>query len=128
MQRKEDLNRNFSTIVDYAIKNKPDLFLMAGDVFDKILPTNAARVFVTQQTRRLKDANIAVFMIGGNHEVPRFGDSPSLAIDVLGSAGIATVFSRPDTIQKKNTENLDLACGACRPFQFEQPFALDTTS
>ena len=40
-------------------------------------------------------------MIGGNHEVPRFGISPSLAIDVLGSAGIATVFSRSDAIQKK---------------------------
>jgi len=25
-------------------------------------------------------------------EVPRFGASPSLAIDVMGSAGIATVF------------------------------------
>jgi DNA repair exonuclease SbcCD nuclease subunit len=74
---------------------------MAGDVFDKILPTNAARVFLTQQARRLKDASIALFMIGGNHEVPRFGVSPSLAIDVLGSAGIATVFSRSDIIQKK---------------------------
>ena len=31
----------------------------------------------------------------------RFGASPSLAIDVLGSAGIATVFSRSDIIQKK---------------------------
>ena len=41
------------------------------------------------------------FIIGGNHDVPRFGVSPSLAIDVLGSAGIATVFSRSDIVQKK---------------------------
>lgn len=101
IQRKEDLNSNFSSIVDYAVKNKPDVFLLAGDVFDKILPTNASRVFLTQETKRLKDANIAVFIIGGNHDVPRFGVSPSLAIDVLGSAGIAVVFSRSDVIQKK---------------------------
>jgi DNA repair exonuclease SbcCD nuclease subunit len=101
IQRREDLNCNFSTIVDYALKNKPDVFLIAGDVFDKILPTNASRVFVTQQIKRLKDTNIAVFIIGGNHDVPRFGVSPSLAIDVLGSAGIATVFSRSDIIQKR---------------------------
>ena len=100
-ERKEDLNRNFTSIVDYAVKNKPDLFLISGDVFDKILPTNSARVYLTKEIRRLKDKAIDVFMIGGNHEVPRFGISPSLAIDVLGSAGIATVFSRSDTIQKK---------------------------
>ena len=101
IQRKEDLNHNFQEVIEYAIKNKPDIFLITGDVFDKILPTNASRVFVTQEIRRLKEANIAVFMIGGNHEVPRFGSSPSLAIDVLGSAGIATVFSHSDVIQKK---------------------------
>lgn len=101
MQRREDLNRNFSKIIDYALKNKPDVFLIAGDVFDKILPTNASRVFLTSQIKLLNDANIAVFIIGGNHDVPRFGASPLLAIDVLGSAGIATVFSRFDIIQKK---------------------------
>jgi len=101
MKRREDLNRNFSTIVDYALKNKPDIFLIAGDVFDKILPTNASRVFLTSQIKLLKDANIAVFIIGGNHDIPRFGAFPSLAIDVLGSAGIATVFSRSDIVQKK---------------------------
>jgi exonuclease SbcD len=100
-QRKEDLNRNFSKAIDYAVKNKPDVFLMAGDIFDKILPTNASRVFLTREIKRLYDANVAVFIIGGNHDIPRFGVSPSLAIDVLSSAGLATVFSRSDTIQKK---------------------------
>lgn len=101
MQRKEDLNHNFSSIVNYALKNKPDVFLIAGDVFDKILPTNASRVFLASQVKLLNDANIAVFIIGGNHDIPRFGALPSLAIDVIGSAGIATVFSRSDIVQKK---------------------------
>jgi exonuclease SbcD len=87
--------------VEYAIKNKPDIFLVSGDVFDKILPTNASRVFLAREVKRLKEANIAVFLIGGNHEVPRFGASRSIAIDVLGSAGIATVFSGSNTIQKR---------------------------
>jgi DNA repair exonuclease SbcCD nuclease subunit len=100
-QRKEDLNRNFSAVVEYALKNKPDVFLISGDVFDRISPTNLSRVFVTQKIRQLKDANIPVFIIGGNHDVPKFGASPSLAIDVLGSAGLATVFSRSDRIEKQ---------------------------
>jgi len=100
-QRREDLNLNFSLIVKYALKNKPDLFLVSGDIFDKISPTNASRVFLTQMIRQLKDAGISVFMIGGNHDVPKFGVSPSLAIDVLSSAGIATVFSSSDRIEKQ---------------------------
>jgi len=101
LERKEDLNRNFSEVVEYALRNKPDLFLICGDVFDRISPTNASRVFVTQKIRQLKDANIPVFIIGGNHDVPKVGVSPSLAIDVLSSAGLATVFSRSDYIDKQ---------------------------
>ena len=104
MQRREDLNRNFSSIVDFALENKPDIFLIAGDVFDKISPSNASRVFLTSKIKLLNDSNIATFIIGGNHDIPRFGAFPSLAIDVLGSAGIATVFSRSDVIQKKIIE------------------------
>jgi len=100
-QRKEDLNRNFSAVVKYALKNKPDVFLISGDIFDKISPTNASRIFLTEKVRQLKEAHISVFMIGGNHDVPKFGASPSLAIDVLDSAGLATVFSRSDCIEKQ---------------------------
>jgi exonuclease SbcD len=94
-ERKEDLNKNFSAAVDYALKNKPDLFLVTGDVFDRVSPGNAARIFLTDKVRRLKEAGVAIFIIGGNHEVPKLG-SQHLAIDVLGSAGLATVFSRSD--------------------------------
>ena len=100
-QRKEDLNRNFSIVVEYALRNKPDIFLISGDVFDRVAPTNASRVFLTQKIRQLKDANIHVFIIGGNHDVPKFGAFPLLAIDVLSSAGLATVFSRSDEIIKQ---------------------------
>jgi len=41
----------------------------------------------------LKEAGISVFLIGGNHDVPKLG-SQHLAIDVLSSARLATVFSR----------------------------------
>jgi len=92
-ERKEDLNRNFSTAVDYALKNKPDLFLMTGDIFDRVSPGNAARILVTERVRQLKEAGISVFLIGGNHDVPKLG-SQHLAIDVLSSARLATVFSR----------------------------------
>ena len=94
-ERKEDLNKNFSVAVEYALENKPDIFLITGDVFDRVSPGNAARIFLTEKVRRLKDAGIEVFMIAGNHEVPKFGGQ-RVAIDVLSSAGLATVFSASD--------------------------------
>lgn len=104
MERKEDLYRNFSAIVDHALRDRPDLFLVTGDVFDRISPTNAARVFLTQRMRQLKEAGIPVFIIGGNHDVPKVGQLPHLAIDVLASAGLATVFSRSDILEKQALE------------------------
>jgi len=102
-ERKEDLNRNFSAAVDYALRNKPDLFLMTGDIFDRVSPGNAARILVTEKIRQLKEAGISVFLIGGNHDVPKLG-SQHLAIDVLSSAGLATVFSRSDEFEKQTLQ------------------------
>jgi len=102
-ERKDDLNKNFSAAVEYALKNKPDLFLITGDVFDRNSPSNSARVFVTERVRQLSEAGIRVFLIGGNHDVPKFG-SQHLAIDVLASAGLATVFSGSDAIAKQIVE------------------------
>lgn len=99
-ERKEDLNSNFSAAVDYALGNRPDLFLMTGDIFDRVSPGNAARILVTEKVRQLKEAGISVFTIGGNHDVPKLGRQP-LAIDILSSAGLATVFSRSDEFQKR---------------------------
>lgn len=55
VQRKEDLNTNFKKIVDYAIKEKPDLFLISGDIYDKVSPTNYTQKFFIEQLKRLYD-------------------------------------------------------------------------
>ncbi len=101
LERRMDLQRNFSTVTAYAIKNKPELFLVSGDIYDRILPTNQERVFLTDKIKGLKDAGIQVFMIGGNHDVPKTARPTNLAIEPLQSAGLATIFSGSDVIQQK---------------------------
>ncbi len=101
LTRKRDLIKNFEFIVDYALKNRPDLFLVCGDVYDKVLPTNPARVFLTGKIRELKEAGIEVFIIGGNHDVPKVSRQAELAIDTLGQAGLATVFSSSRVLQSR---------------------------
>jgi DNA repair exonuclease SbcCD nuclease subunit len=101
LKRKKDLERNFSAIADYALKDKPDLFLVSGDIYDRILPANFERIFLIRKIRELRDAGIQVFMVGGNHDVPKTARQSNLAIDSLESAGLATVFSSFDSIQHK---------------------------
>lgn len=100
-QRKDDLNNAFSAVVDHAVETKPDIFLISGDVFDKLSPTNAAVNFLLQQIKKLNDVHVETFLIGGNHDVPKLGPSSSLAIGALSSAGLATVFDSSDAVQKR---------------------------
>ncbi|UCD72644.1 MAG: DNA repair exonuclease, partial [Candidatus Bathyarchaeota archaeon] len=99
--RRRDLTNNLEEIVQYALKNRPDLFLICGDIYDRVLPTNPVRVFLTGKIRELKEAGIEVFAIGGNHDVPKTYRHAELAIDTLGRAGLATVFSASDRLQSR---------------------------
>lgn len=99
-QRKKDIENNFKKIVDFTINGKADLFILSGDIFDKVNPSNSALSFLVSQIKRLKDNEIETVMIGGNHDVPKMG-SQFLAIDVLERAGLATVFSDTEEFQEK---------------------------
>jgi len=99
-KRRQDVENNFQKIVDFALKEKSDFFVISGDVFDKVNPSNTARSFLVRQIKRLEDKNIEVFLIGGNHDVPKMG-TQMLAIDILESAGLATVFSDSENFQQK---------------------------
>lgn len=69
--RRRTLQENFKRVVDYAIEQHADLFLHAGDLFDRSDPRNADRLFVAKQIARLNENQIPVFCIAGNHDSPR---------------------------------------------------------
>ena len=100
-ERKRDLDANFIKIVNYAIENRADLFLISGDIFDRVNPSNFSRDFLAKQLKELNVRGIPVFIIGGNHDVPKVPDVPTLALDVLDTVGLATVFSRSDVLGRK---------------------------
>ena len=99
-RRRRDVEANFVQIVDYAIKQKADIFLLTGDIFDRVKPSNSVRSFLANQVKRLSDAGIQNFAIGGNHDAPKMGNE-TLAIDILQATGIAHVFSDSETFQEK---------------------------
>lgn len=87
--RRKRLREAFQCVVDAAIERKVDLFLHAGDLFDRPDPRNEERYFVAQQLHRLQQAKIPVFAIAGNHDTPRSygyggGITPQQEADALG--------------------------------------------
>ena len=74
-QREVDTYEAFKQFVDYALKERPDVIVHAGDLFDSVRPTNRAISFVLGQLIRLSEAGIPFVMISGNHETPRLKET-----------------------------------------------------
>ncbi|OYT64884.1 hypothetical protein B6V00_05210 [ANME-1 cluster archaeon ex4572_4] len=79
-QREVDTYEAFRRFVDFAVqeKEKPDLIMHAGDLFDSVRPSNRAISFVLGQLLRLSEAGIPFVAISGNHETPRLKETGSV--------------------------------------------------
>lgn len=91
-ERRTKIGEAWRQTIDYAIKEKVDIYLNTGDLFDQLSPRNPPRARVVEAFKDLQDAGIQAFIIAGNHDAPasiRDGASPHT---VLSEAGIARVF------------------------------------
>jgi hypothetical protein len=72
-QREADVAQAFRRALDDVIAARPDVVVIAGDLFHSVRPTNAAILDAFHQIRRLRaqlpDAPIVV--VAGNHDTPR---------------------------------------------------------
>jgi len=67
--RSADYIRSLKWIVDQCIEMKPDLFVIAGDIYDYYEPTNELRGILSFQLSRLAEAKIATVLMTGNHDI-----------------------------------------------------------
>lgn len=67
MEREEDFYQNFNGLVEEAIKEKPDLFIELGDIFDEPYPKPQAIKVFRDGIKRISDVGIPVIGIIGNH-------------------------------------------------------------
>lgn len=93
-RRRERLRKAFQEAVDFAIEQKVDIFIHAGDLFDMPDPRYLEVIFAFKELVRLKNAGIRTFLIGGTHDIPKAryegGGAPSLLIFEI--ANLAKVF------------------------------------
>ncbi len=92
-QREADVAEAFRRAVDDLIEQRPDLVLLAGDVFHSVRPTNAAILFFFQQLQRIRTGlpDAPVVIIAGNHDTPRSAETGSILklYETLGAVVVA---------------------------------------
>ena len=70
-ERRRRLRQAFEQVVEFACAQQAHLFLIAGDLFDSPNPRNIERTYVADALRRLREHDVIVIAIGGNHDTPR---------------------------------------------------------
>ena len=69
LEREEDFYKQFNNLIDEIIKEKPDLFIELGDIFDEPQPKPKALKIFGDGIKKLKANGIKVIGILGNHTI-----------------------------------------------------------
>lgn len=84
-------------MMDFAIEEKVDFIIIAGDVFDQANRTLKSEIFMKRQFERLKEAGIFAYVIHGNHDPLTDGFKTSWPDNV--------------TVFKENVETFEMVSG-----------------
>lgn len=78
-QREVDVNLAFQEAITRIISLKPDLVIIAGDLFHAVRPSNSVITFCFRQLRKLaREGGAPIVIVGGNHEAPKRVDTGSV--------------------------------------------------
>ncbi|MAH46005.1 hypothetical protein CMI37_09240 [Candidatus Pacearchaeota archaeon] len=87
-QELQDLNfQSFQKAVEICIEENVEFILISGDLFDSAYPPIEILKETFAEFKKIKDANIPVFLIAGSHD---FSASGKTFLDVLEKAGFCT--------------------------------------
>jgi exonuclease SbcD len=76
-QREADVAASFRRAVDKVIELRPEVVLVAGDLFHNVRPTNPAILHAFAQFSRLRQElpEAIVVLVAGNHDTPRSSET-----------------------------------------------------
>jgi hypothetical protein len=91
-QREADVAASLRRVIDKVIELKPELVLIAGDVFHAVRPSNPAILHAFHQFSRLMEMlpDSRVVMIAGNHDTPRTAETGCI-LRLFAPLGITVV-------------------------------------
>jgi exonuclease SbcD len=109
-QREADVGESLQRVIDAVIALKPDLVLVAGDVFHTVRPTNPAILHGFRQFSRLVQAlpDAKVVMIAGNHDTPRTAETGCI-LRLFTQLGITVVDGKSNRVSIPELDLMILA-------------------
>ena len=95
-QREADVAATFRASIDSVIALRPELIVVAGDIFHTVRPTNQAILHAFLQFSRLKAAlpESEIVLIAGNHDTPRSSESGGI-LQLFAQLGVNVADTKP---------------------------------
>jgi len=92
IQREADVAATFRTAIDRIVAIRPDVVVVAGDVFHSVRPTNQAILHAFIQFGRLVHAlpDAIVLLVAGNHDTPRSAETGGI-LQLFAQLGLQVV-------------------------------------
>lgn len=90
--RRRRIREAWKKTVDYAIDHRVNFYLHGGDLFDSPDPNPGELAFVAREFQRLREANIPVLCISGNHDMPRAAGESATPVRIYDELKAARVF------------------------------------
>ncbi len=91
-QREADVAVSFRTAMDRVIALRPDVIVVAGDIFHSVRPTNQAILHAFLQFSRLRRElpESVVVLVAGNHDTPRAAETGGI-LQLFAQLGLTVV-------------------------------------
>src|SRR5437870_1974156 len=98
-QREADVAEAFRRAVDDLLVQRPDLIVLAGDIFHSVRPTNPAILFFFQQMQRLRSGlpDAPIVVIAGTHDTPRSVETGTI-LRLYEALGVEVATDKPRRI------------------------------
>ncbi|MYD28979.1 MAG: exonuclease SbcCD subunit D [Dehalococcoidia bacterium] len=88
--RMQDFLDAFDFLVDYAVEEHVDAVIFAGDAYKAREPSQTHQREFARRIRRLSEANIATFLLVGNHDLPN-AESRAHALEIFRTLNVPNV-------------------------------------
>lgn len=99
LRRRRRLREAWAETVDFAVREGAHFYLHGGDLFDSPNPRTAELAWVARQFRRLADAGIPTYAIGGNHDVPKIRGDGVTPQRIYDEVRFARVFGKTTEVE-----------------------------
>lgn len=89
--RMQDFLDAFDALVDYAIGERADAVIFAGDAYKAREPTQTHQREFAKRIQRLSEAEIPTFLLAGNHDLPN-AESRAHALEIFRTLAVPHVY------------------------------------